>query len=90
MNEHEPSILKEPFIPLNDFSKPVLIIGDDKPESSDEDDGFKDIPSQMEFDSSSGIMDTISTSNFMLRRSKANSIEDSSKFLWKKLRKEQN
>lgn len=57
MNEHEPSILKEPFIPLNDFSKPVLIIGDDKPESSDEDDGFKDIPSQMEFDSSSGIMD---------------------------------
>lgn len=44
-DEHQPQIISEPTIPLFDFSKQILITGDDKPESSDEDDGFKDIPS---------------------------------------------
>lgn len=42
---------------MTDFSKPILLPDDEKPESSDEDDGFKDIPSQLEFDQKSGIMD---------------------------------
>ena len=40
-----------------DFSRPILLPDDDKPESSDEDDGFQEIPSTMKFDQSKGVMD---------------------------------
>ena len=50
-------ILNSPQIDLFDFSKPVLLPDDEKPESSDEDDGFPDIPSQMKFNEDNGILD---------------------------------
>jgi hypothetical protein len=57
MDEHSPLITGPHNVPMTDFSKPVLIAGDEKPETSDDDDGWKDIPSSMQFDSKSGIMD---------------------------------
>lgn len=59
MNEHNPLVVEEPFVPLTDFSKPVLIAGDENPsKNSDDEDELGEIPSQMKFDmSTSDILD---------------------------------